>query len=279
MELKGPRGTLSLLRPQVMGVLNVTPDSFSDGGHFFEPDKARRRALSLVEAGASIIDIGGESTRPGAQPVSEQEEMDRVCPVIEAIRGEVDAWISVDTSQPAVMRAALSVGADLLNDVRSFRREGAEELLQANAAIPVCIMHMQGEPKNMQDNPDYGQVDLEVIESLDGRAAQLSRLGNRSVIVDPGFGFGKRLQDNLRLLNALPDLVALGYPVLVGLSRKSLLGVITGREVSGRLAGSVALATLAASKGAHIVRAHDVAETVDAMKVVAAVQEERDKGR
>lgn len=265
---------LDMSRCHVMGVLNVTPDSFSDGGKFNRPDAALVRARQMVADGASFIDIGGESTRPGATPVSVQEELDRVCPVVEAIARELDAVISVDTSAPEVMAETARLGAGLINDVRALQREGAPEVV-ARAGIPVCIMHIQGEPDTMQDRPEYRNVRREVSSFLTERmrVAGLAGVRPENILLDPGFGFGKSLEHNLQLLASLEQMHILGHPLLVGVSRKSMLGRITGREVNERLPASLAAATIAAMKGASIVRVHDVRETVDAVRVVAAMKE------
>ena len=262
------------LRPAaVMGVLNVTPDSFSDGGRYRSADAALRQARDMVAAGAAIIDIGGESTRPGADPVEVAEELDRVLPVIELLGSELDIPMSIDTSKPEVMRAAVAAGAGMINDVRALRDPGALEAAAA-LGVPVCLMHMQGRPRTMQKAPAYEDVCADVTRFLCERAqaCEAAGIAAERIVLDPGFGFGKRLQDNLDLLRGLDGLCALGYPVLAGLSRKSMLEPITGRAVGDRLAGSVALATLAAERGAGLIRAHDVAETVDAVRVVWALQ-------
>lgn len=265
---------LDMSRCHVMGVLNVTPDSFSDGGQFDRPDAALVRARQMVADGATFIDIGGESTRPGATPVSLQEELDRVCPVVEAAARELDAVISVDTSAPEVMAETAKLGAGLINDVRALQRDGAPEVA-AKAGIPVCIMHIQGEPDTMQDRPEYRNVRREVSAFLTERIRVAEQAGIRpeNILLDPGFGFGKSLEHNLQLLASLEQMHILGHPLLVGVSRKSLLGHITGREVNERLPASLAAATIAAMKGASIIRVHDVRETVDAIRVVAAVKE------
>ncbi|WP_336365851.1 dihydropteroate synthase [Marinobacter sp. C2H3] len=264
--------TLDMAKCHVMGIVNVTPDSFSDGGRFNAPDAALARARQMVADGAAFIDVGGESTRPGASPVSTQEELDRVCPVVEAIARELDVVVSVDTSSPEVMAETARLGAGLINDVRALQRPGAPEAAAA-AGIPVCVMHIQGEPDTMQDNPDYQNVRRDVSRFLVERLAVAERAGVRPehLIVDPGFGFGKTLEHNLSLLASLEQLQILGFPVLVGLSRKSMLGAITGRDVADRLPASLAAATICAMKGASIVRVHDVRETVDAIRVVAAM--------
>lgn len=265
---------LDMSRCHVMGVLNVTPDSFSDGGQFDRPDAALVRARQMVADGATFIDIGGESTRPGATPVSLQEELDRVCPVVEAAARELDAVISVDTSAPEVMAETAKLGAGLINDVRALQRDGAPEVA-AKAGIPVCIMHIQGEPDTMQDRPEYRNVRREVSAFLTERIRVAEQAGIRpeNILLDPGFGFGKSLEHNLQLLASLEQMHILGHPLLVGVSRKSMLGHITGREVNERLPASLAAATIAAMKGASIIRVHDVRETVDAIRVVAAVKE------
>jgi dihydropteroate synthase len=258
-----------------MGILNVTPDSFSDGGHFATLDAALRRAEVLVSEGADIIDVGGESTRPGADAVSEQAELDRVAPVIERIREEFDVIISVDTSKPAVMRAAVGAGATLINDVYALRLPGALEAA-AELGQAVCLMHMQGRPRDMQQAPRYADVVAEVTDFLAARVADCERagLGKHLLIVDPGFGFGKTAQHNLALLARLDKLRAIGCPLLIGISRKATLGEITGRAVTERVSASVAAAVIAVLHGAQIVRAHDVAATVDAMRVTLAVMTE-----
>ena len=265
--------------PVVMGILNVTPDSFSDGGRFSGRDSALRQAERMAAAGASIIDIGGESTRPGATGVDADEEADRVLPVIEAVRAATDLPISIDTSKPEVMRAAIGAGASLINDVRALREPGA---LDAAAGLgrPVCLMHMQGQPRTMQRDPDYADVTSEVASFLVERrdACVAASIPATDIIFDPGFGFGKSAAHNVRLLANLRQLSVLGHPLLVGLSRKSTLGVLTGREVEDRLPASIAAAVIAAMSGASIVRVHDVAETVDALKIASAVmQSEKDQ--
>ena len=249
---------LDLSRCHVMGILNVTPDSFSDGGQFNRPDAALARARQMVADGATFIDIGGESTRPGATPVSVQEELDRVCPVVEAAARELDAVISVDTSAPEVMAETAKLGAGLINDVRALQRDGAPEVA-AQAGIPVCIMHIQGEPDTMQDRPEYRNVRREVSAFLTERmrVAELAGIRPDNILLDPGFGFGKSLEHNLQLLACLEQMHILGHPLLVGISRKSMLGHITGRDVNERLPASVAAATIAAMKGASIIRVHD----------------------
>ncbi len=272
-ELACGERRLGLSAPVVMGVLNVTPDSFSDGGRHQGVAAALAHARRMVEEGAGIIDVGGESTRPGAAAVPVEEELQRVVPVVEALRQELDVIISVDTSQPAVIRAVTAAGAHLINDVRGLRLPGALEAAAASSAA-VCLMHMQGEPGTMQQSPYYTDVVVEVRDWLQARLEACRALGMAEdrLLVDPGFGFGKNLDHNLRLLAELPAATPSGVPVLVGLSRKSTVGAVTGRPVDQRLAGSVAAAALAVRAGAHIVRAHDVAATVDAVKLAAAVR-------
>jgi dihydropteroate synthase len=253
-------------------VLNVTPDSFSDGGRFLAPDAALRHAEQMVREGADILDIGAESTRPGATPVPESVELERLLPVVEAVRQRFACPISVDTSKPPVMSAAVAAGASMINDVYALRAPGAVKTVRA-LGVPVCLMHMQGEPRTMQQEPRYADVVAEVVAFLAERAAVCRAAGipAAAILLDPGFGFGKRLDHNLALLRDLERIVALGYPVLVGLSRKSLIGTILGQPVEQRLHGSVALAAVAALKGARIVRAHDVGPTAEALRVVDAV--------
>lgn len=269
--------TLDLSVPQVMGILNVTPDSFSDGGQFtvserIDIDRVCLRVEQMLSEGAAIIDVGGESTRPGAKSVSLSEEQDRVLPVVEAIGRRFDTIISVDTSRPEIMRDAAILGAGMLNDVRALSREGALEAAAASQ-LPVCLMHMQGTPETMQQGPDYARLIDDVLIFLQSRidACVAAGIGKERLLVDPGFGFGKTVQHNLQLLGQLAQFKRLGCPVLAGLSRKSMLGSLLGREVDQRLAGSVALAMIAVTHGAGIVRVHDVAETVDALKVLTAV--------
>lgn len=258
-----------------MGILNLTPDSFSDGGLWTDPDTALRHALEMISQGADIVDVGGESTRPGADAVPLQEELDRVIPVIERLARETGTPVSVDTSKPEVMREAAAAGARMINDVCALRQEGALETA-AQLGLPVCLMHMQGEPRSMQDEPQYADVVAEVGAFLAGRAQACLDAGipGGDIVVDPGFGFGKTVSHNLELLRGLPRLKRLGYPVLAGLSRKSTLGVITRRGTGDRLAASVAAAVLAVQNGASIVRVHDVGETSDALKVLAALNRE-----
>ena len=264
---------LDLTSPQVMGVLNITPDSFSDGGRFLAADAALTHARRMVEEGAAIVDVGGESTRPGAAPVDEQEELRRVIPVIERIAAEVPAVISVDTRKPAVMRAAVAAGAGMINDICALREEGAVATA-AQLGVPVCLMHMQGEPRTMQAAPRYHDVVAEVMNFLAERVAACGQAGiaRERLLIDPGFGFGKGLEHNLRLLRHLDAFAVMGLPLVVGLSRKSLIGSILNVTAAQRLYGSIALATVAVWQGAAIVRAHDVAATVQAIKTTAAVR-------
>lgn len=264
---------LDLAHPQVMGILNVTPDSFSDGGRFRQRDEALRHAAAMVAAGASLIDVGGESTRPGAVQVSADEELQRVAPVVEAIAAELEVIISVDTSCPQVMRESARLGAGLINDVRSLRREGALQAA-AESGLPVCLMHMQGEPETMQKNPHYDDLLAEVQAFFAERMAACAAAGIDAgrIILDPGFGFAKNLQHNLSLFKHMQVLHGFARPLLVGVSRKSMIGQALGREVDKRLAGGLALAALAVAKGACILRVHDVAETVDLVRMIAAVE-------
>ena len=264
---------LDLAHPQVMGILNVTPDSFSDGGRFRQRDEALRHAAAMVAAGASLIDVGGESTRPGALQVSADEELQRVAPVVEAIAAELDVIISVDTSCPQVMRESARLGAGLINDVRSLRREGALQAA-AESGLPVCLMHMQGEPETMQKNPHYDDLLAEVQAFFAERmgACVAAGIAAERIILDPGFGFAKNLQHNLSLFKHMQVLHRFARPLLVGVSRKSMIGQALGREVDQRLAGGLALAALAVAKGACILRVHDVAETVDVVRMIAAVE-------
>jgi dihydropteroate synthase len=268
--------SLRLDRPQIMGVLNITPDSFSDGGKFIGREAAIEHALAMVAAGAAIIDIGGESTRPGAAEVSVEDELARVIPVIEALNGSIPAIISIDTSRPEVMAAAVAAGAGLINDVRALQAPGAVETV-AELSVPVCLMHMQGQPRTMQHNPQYDDVVEDVYGFLMQRVEHCERHGipRRRLLLDPGFGFGKSLQHNLRLLAHLERFHQTGLPLLVGMSRKSMLGMILDKPVEERLYGSLALAAIAAWQGAQVIRVHDVAETADVVRVVAAVLEQR----
>ena len=264
---------LDLAHTHVMGILNVTPDSFSDGGRFARLEEALRHAQAMVQAGATLIDVGGESTRPGARAVTAQEELERVAPVVELINRELDVIISVDTSTPLVMTESARLGAGLINDVRSLRREGA---LQAAAAsgLPVCLMHMLGEPGDMQNDPQYRDLLGEVSAFLANRMMVCAAAGiePERIILDPGFGFAKTLQHNLSLFKHMEALHALGQPLLVGVSRKSMIGQVLNKPVTDRLSGSLALAALAVTKGARILRVHDVVETVDVVRMIAAVE-------
>ncbi|MBK7794267.1 MAG: dihydropteroate synthase [Betaproteobacteria bacterium] len=255
-----------------MGVLNVTPNSFSDGGRYFNPARALDHARRMIDDGADLIDVGGESTRPGALPVDERDELGRVIPLVAALAAD-GVPVSVDTRKPAVMRAALAAGAAMVNDVCALEAPGAIEAL-AGSGAGVCLMHMQGDPRTMQQAPRYGDVVGEVRAYLLARAAACEAAGiaRNRIVLDPGFGFGKTLAHNLALLAGLPALAAAGYPVLAGLSRKSSLGEITGRAVDERLAASLAAALAAVARGVRLLRVHDVRETVDALKVWLAVE-------
>lgn len=265
-------GNLNVERPAVMGILNVTPDSFSDGGRYLPQDRALRHAEAMIAAGASIIDIGGESTRPGATDVSTDQELDRVVPIIEALRRETDVPLSIDTSKPDVMRDAVAAGADMINDVRALRGDGALAMA-SSLGVVVCLMHMRGAPRTMQQNPTYEDVTREVGEFLEERrdACEVAGIPRERIVFDPGFGFGKNRDHNIELLVNLRQLTLLGQPVLVGLSRKAMLGALTGRDADERVAASVAAATIAVMNGAMIVRAHDVSATIDALKICSAV--------
>ncbi|WP_444929790.1 dihydropteroate synthase [Microbulbifer sp. SSSA002] len=273
MKIICAKHTLDLTQPVVMGVLNTTPDSFSDGGHYYASGSldlslALQRAEQMLSEGATILDIGGESTRPGATPVSEQQELDRVVPVVEAIKANFDAIISVDTSTPAVMRESAAAGAGLINDVRALERPGALEAA-VETDLAICLMHMQGQPGTMQDDPSYTDVVGDVARYLQARVERCIGLGvaRDRLIVDPGFGFGKTDAHNLALLRNLSQLAPADMPILAGLSRKSMIGRLLDRDVDGRLPGSLALAMLAAQRGAKILRVHDVAETVDVLRM------------
>lgn len=264
--------------PLVMAILNITPDSFSDGGQLFagsdpDLDKILFRAERLIAEGADLLDIGGESTRPGAEPLEPTIELERIVPAVAAIKSRFDIPLSVDTSTPAVIEAATREGAGMINDVRALRRPGALKAMVATN-LPVTLMHMQGEPTTMQQEPTYGDVVAEVSDFLMRRVNACIEAGMASsnIIIDPGFGFGKNLAHNLALFRALPELCAMGLPVMVGLSRKRMVGLITDRDVGERVYGSVALALLAAQKGASIIRVHDVGATVDVLKILAATE-------
>lgn len=256
-----------------MGIVNVTPDSFSDGGKFSDTTLAVEHALKLVEEGADILDIGGESTRPNATPVPLEEELNRVIPVIEALRDRVNVPLSIDTYKPQVMQAAIAAGADLVNDVKALQEDGALATVQGNN-LGICLMHMQGTPQTMQIDPQYGDVVAEVKAFLNARLQVLLNAGidKNRILLDPGFGFGKTREHNIRLAKELDVLLSLGQPMLVGLSRKSVLGKLTGGDESDRLHASVAASVVSVMKGAHVVRVHDVKATVDALKVVAAIK-------
>lgn len=274
MKLACGTRVLDLSRPAVMGVLNITDDSFSDGGRYRSLDAAVAHGLAMAEEGARLIDVGGESTRPGAEPVPLQQELDRVLPVVEALCARVDAVISVDTMKPEVMREAVAAGAGMVNDVQALQAEGALEAVAAGNAA-ACLMHMKGTPRTMQQEPRYDDVVGEVGAFLARRAAACRAAGiaaNR-IALDPGFGFGKTVEHNLQLLAGLRGLAAGEYPVLIGLSRKSMLGKLTGRPVAERLSGSLALHAIGTLHGARIIRTHDVKETCDAVAVAWAVRE------
>lgn len=268
MQIQFGRHCVDLSTPQVMGILNVTPDSFYDGGEYFrngnDISSALRQAEKMVDAGARFIDIGGESTRPGAEKVGVEEEMTRVLPVVEAICQRFDVVVSLDTSRPEVIAAGVALGAGLINDVRALQHEGALAAAK-ESRVPVCLMHMQGQPQNMQDTPSYGDVVTEVAGFLQARASACLQAGidKSHILLDPGFGFGKTDAHNIALLKQLSAFKQGGFPILVGLSRKSILGRLLGREVEERLAGSLALAQYALHYGANILRVHDVAETID----------------
>jgi dihydropteroate synthase len=266
------RYALDLSRPRVMGIVNLTPDSFSDGGRHATVDAGVAHARQLLAEGADILDLGGESTRPGAAEVAETDELARVLPVIEALR-DCGVPLSIDTAKPAVMRAALAAGADMINDIWGFRQPGALEAV-AGSACGLCAMHMQGEPRTMQAAPEYDDVVEDVLRFLRDQAARLEAAGvaRGRISLDPGFGFGKTVPQNYRLLRELDRIVALGYPVLIGVSRKSMIGAVTGKAVEDRMAGSVAAALSAVQRGARIVRVHDVAATVDALKIWGTVE-------
>ncbi len=267
-------GDLSLPSPAVMGVLNVTPDSFSDGGRYTDIDAAKRHAERMANEGAAIIDVGGESTRPGAAEIDVQQEIDRITPVVEALRSTVDLPVSIDTSRAPVMRAGVAAGASMINDVLALQAPGA---LQAavELGVPLCLMHMQGRPRTMQEQPQYENVTQDVKRFLFERVTACIEAGiaRERIVIDPGFGFGKTRAHNVELLANLRQLLELDLPVLVGLSRKSTLGELTGQDVENRLSASVSAAVIAVMNGAQLVRAHDVRETLDALRIVSAVME------
>ncbi|HGJ5859812.1 MAG TPA: dihydropteroate synthase [Arsenophonus nasoniae] len=271
MKITARKIELDLNRPIVMGILNVTPDSFSDGGIYNRYDYALKHAASMVDHGATIIDIGGESTRPGASEVSLQQELDRVIPIIEAVTERFDVWVSVDTSKAVVMAEAARAGAHIINDVRSLHEPGALEAA-AETGLPICIMHMLGQPKTMQQTPDYKNVVAEVKQYLSDEIDRCEAAGiaKSRLIIDPGFGFGKNLSHNYQLLARLNEFHALGVPLLVGMSRKTMIGELLDVPLEERLIGGIACAVIAAMQGAQIIRAHDVKETVQAMKIVQA---------
>lgn len=273
------RYLLDLSTPRIMGVLNATPDSFSDGGAVHARDghldmsRVLRRVEAMIEEGADIIDVGGESTRPGAAAVTVAEELQRVVPVVEVIAARFDVPVSVDTSTPEVMTAAAEAGASLINDVRALRRPGALQAA-AETGLPVCLMHMSGEPDSMQQRPEYEDVVQEVKDFLADRVAtcEAAGIGRDKLLLDPGFGFGKTLQHNLDLFRGLGELQQLGMPLLVGVSRKSMIGALLDKPVEQRMVGSVAMAMLAAQQGVSIVRVHDVSATADALKIMTAIE-------
>ena len=280
-QLKCGDKVLSLATPQVMGILNVTPDSFSDGGKFKQFDSALLQVEQMLKDGATIIDIGGESTRPGAAEVSVDEELSRVIPVIEAIKARFDTVISVDTSKSVVMSAAASAGAGMINDVRALQNEGCLDVMTTND-LPICLMHMQGMPRTMQANPQYDNVTSDIIDFIAERIRVCTEKGieKHRLLVDPGFGFGKTLMQNYQLLNQLSAFKALELPILVGISRKSMIGNLLDADVENRLAGSLAAALYSVQQGAKIIRVHDVKETVDALSVLAAAEQpELTRGR
>ncbi len=274
-SLRLKRARLTLASPVIMGILNVTPDSFSDGGEFLSVTRALEHARRMLEAGAAIIDVGGESTRPGASSVPVEEEQARTVPVVRALVEELGAVVSIDTSKPEVMRAAVEAGAELINDVNALRAPGALEAA-AESGVAVCLMHMQGTPRDMQQDPRYRDVVAEVQAFLRERASACLEAGipAESIILDPGFGFGKRLEHNLTLFRRLSELAAIGYPLLVGVSRKSMVGALTGQDdPRRRVYGSVALALLAVQRGASILRVHDVAATREVLACWEAIEE------
>ena len=261
-------------QPQVMGILNVTPDSFSDGGKYTQADAAISQVSLMIEQGATIIDIGGESTRPGAAQVSESDELSRVVPLVKLIKAHFDVLISVDTSKAEVMAESINHGADIINDVRALQNDHCLEVI-ANSNVPVCLMHMQGLPRTMQNNPQYEDLIDDIMLFFQQRinVCQKAGIAKERIIIDPGFGFGKTLEQNYQLLGHLAQFKALNLPILSGTSRKSMIGNLLNRDVDQRLAGSLTTAILAAEQGANIIRVHDVAETVDAMKVLSAVKQ------
>ena len=273
MKLTANNKTLDLSTPKIMGILNFTPDSFSDSGKFFQLDKALFQVETMLKQGASIIDIGGESTRPMAEEVTLEEELDRVVPLVEAVRKRFDCWISVDSSKAQVMQEAAKVGMDLINDIRALQEPDALQTA-VRLALPVCIMHMQGQPRTMQLNPHYDDVVADVLKFMQQRTEQClaSGIKKENLIWDPGFGFGKSVQHNYCLLQQFAVFCEQGFPVLAGISRKSMIGAVLDKPVEQRTVGSVAAALIAAMKGASILRVHDVAETADALKIWLATQ-------
>lgn len=267
---------LDLSEPQVMGILNITPDSFSDGGKFTSHTQALSQVERMIADGATIIDIGGESTRPGASEVSEEDELARVIPVLKAIKARFNVKVSIDTSKASVMKAAIANGADIINDVRALQNNECLQVV-AQSDVPVCLMHMQGAPRTMQNNPVYEDVVQDIIEFFNLRIAACIDAGiaRERIILDPGFGFGKTLEQNYHLLANFSKFSSLKLPLLAGLSRKSMIGNLLKREVNERLAGSISAALIAAQQGAHIIRVHDVQETVDALKLFKAVNDNR----
>ncbi len=275
IQLSLPRNrTLDLNKPIIMGIVNVTPDSFSDGGNYNSVDDAFNQAMRLIKDGAEILDIGGESTRPGAPDVALQEELKRVIPVIKRIREASDCVISIDTSKAAVMEAAIEAGADIINDVRALQEPGALEVAARHSDVPVCLMHMQGQPRTMQTNPTYENLISEISQFFEERVLTCSKAGinQNRIILDPGFGFGKTLNHNFEILEKFNEFSRLGLPLLAGLSRKSMFGQLLNRETSERVAASLAGALLCAQKGAHIIRVHDVQETADVIGVWQAAR-------
>jgi dihydropteroate synthase len=272
MKIQTPTKTLILDRPHVMGILNMTPDSFSDGGKFNALDLALEHADKMIAAGVSIIDIGGESTRPGAPEVILDDELSRVIPIIKAIRAKHDVWISIDTSKAEVMRQAVEAGADLINDVRALQEPGALEVA-AKAQVPVCIMHMQGQPRTMQTGPHYQDLLADVKRFLEDRVKACTRAGiaRENIIPDPGFGFGKTVEHNYHLLAHLDAFHQFGLPILAGMSRKSMIFKLLNKKPTECMVASVTCAAVAAMKGAHIIRVHDVNETIEAMKIVQTI--------
>lgn len=280
MQLKFKNSTLDLSQPVVMGVLNVTPDSFSDGGQYLNLDAAVARAREMVGEGAAIVDIGGESTRPGAQPVGEQEEIERVVPVIERLSRELDCVISIDTLKPAVMEAACAAGAGMINDVNALQAPGAIEIA-CRHEVAVCLMHMQGEPRSMQDAPRYANVVADVRQFLADRvkACIAAGVSPQRIVVDPGVGFGKTLQHNLELLANLEQFHSLNCPLLIGVSRKSMFKALLDAAVDQRLNGALSAAAIAVWQGAAIVRAHDVRATAEAIRVAAALRDKKESSK